>query len=288
VLIPSLVLCALIDHIGFSAFGLHGIYGTGHGTNGILPGPVEPQSTVATFFGNIVFLQGIRVTTFGTNGALWSLAYEFWYYMLFPLMMLVFLGKSPFTKVYAALVALGIFLLVGSTISLYFVVWLLGVVVYIAPLFKPLESRFVWHVCVAVSLGACVLWMTVVNSFGRETGDLVTGFLFAPVIYLVVHAPRRRLDDRETRLGTAASRLAAFSFTLYLVHLPLLVFIRAGLQYRGAALWQPSVAHLMIAAAMVVGVVLVAFVVSLLTEAQTDRVRMWVSRVIREPGTHRV
>jgi peptidoglycan/LPS O-acetylase OafA/YrhL len=288
VLVPSLVLCALIDHIGISAFGLHGIYGTGRSTNGIIPGPVLPRSTAPTFFGNIVFLQTIRVPTFGTNGALWSLANEFWYYVLFPLVLLVFLGKSPFTKVCAALIALGIFLFVGSTISLYFLVWLLGVVVYIAPRFEVLQSRVVWHTCMVVSLGLCALWLTVVHSFAIEPGDLVTGLLFAGAIYLVVHTPRRRSDARGTRLGTSASRLAAFSFTLYLVHLPILVFLRAGLQYHGVALWQPSVAHLTIAATMVVGVVLVAFAVSLVTEAQTDRLRMWVSRIVREPGTHRV
>ena len=133
VLIPSLVLCALIDHIGFSAFGLHGIYGTGRNTNGIIPGPVQPQSTVADFFGNIFFLQGIHVPTFGANGALWSLTYEFWYYLLFPLVMLVAFAKSSLAKTLASLAALGIVIFVGSTISLYFLIWLLGVVVYVAP-----------------------------------------------------------------------------------------------------------------------------------------------------------
>ena len=36
-------------------------------------------------FSNIFFLQGIYTPTFGTDGALWSLANEFWYYLLFPL-----------------------------------------------------------------------------------------------------------------------------------------------------------------------------------------------------------
>ena len=131
VLIPALVLCALIDHIGFSVFGLHGIYGTGRNTNGIIPGPVQPQSTVADFFGNIFFLQGIHVPTFGANGALWSLTYEFWYYLLFPLVMLVAFAKSPLARALAGLAALGIVVFVGSTISLYFLIWLLGVAVYV-------------------------------------------------------------------------------------------------------------------------------------------------------------
>ena len=286
VLIPSLVLCALIDHIGFSAFGLHGIYGTGRNTNGIIPGPVQPQSTVADFFGNIFFLQGIRVPTFGANGALWSLTYEFWYYLLFPLVMLVAYAKSSLTKTFAGLAALGIVLFAGSTISLYFLIWLLGVAIYVAPPLALLSSRSVWHVCMAVGLGACALWLTVANSIAIRPSDFVTGVLFAGVIYLVIQSPRRASDDLGTRTGNVASHLAAFSFTLYLVHLPVLVFVRAGMQDNGTALWQPTVAHLMIAATMVIGVVLIAFAVSLVTEAQTDRLRMRVSRVIREPGAN--
>jgi peptidoglycan/LPS O-acetylase OafA/YrhL len=295
VLIPALVLCALIDHIGFSAFGLHGIYGTGRNTNGILPGPVPAQSTGGIFFGNIFFLQGIHVPTFGANGALWSLTYEFWYYLLFPLVMLIAYARPAFAKATAGLAALGIILFVGSTISLYFLVWLLGVAVYVAPPIRLLSSRSAWQVCMAASLGACALWLavadsagwlTVANSTGVRPSDFVTGILFACVIYLVVQSPRRVGDDQGTRVGTVASRLAAFSFTLYLVHLPVLVFVRADLQDHGTALWQPTVTHLIIAAAMVIAVVLAAFAVSLVTEAQTDRLRMWVSRTIREPGVN--
>jgi peptidoglycan/LPS O-acetylase OafA/YrhL len=286
VLIPALVLCALIDHIGFSAFGLHGIYGTGHNTNGILPGPVPAQSTARSFFGNIFFLQGIRVPTFGANGALWSLTYEFWYYLLFPLVMLTAYARPALAKATAGLAALGIFLFVGSTISLYFLVWLLGVAVYVAPPLRVLSTRSVWQACMVASLGASALWLTVANSVAIRPSDFVTGILFAGVVYLVVQSPRRPSDDQGTRAGAVASRLALFSFTLYLVHLPVLVFIRADLQDHGTALWQPNLAHLMIAAAMMIAVVLIAFAVSLVTEAQTDRLRMWVSRTIREPGAH--
>jgi peptidoglycan/LPS O-acetylase OafA/YrhL len=214
------------------------------------------------------------------------LAYEFWYYLLFPLVMLIAYAKAPLAKASAALAALGIFLFVGSTISLYFLVWLLGVVVYIAPPITLLHSRRVWRLCMVVGLGACALWLAASHSIGIRPSDLVTGILFAGLIYLVVQSPRRASDDQGTRVGTVASHLAAFSFTLYLVHLPVLVFVRAGMHDHGAALWQPTVAHLMIAAAIVIGVVLVAFAISLVTEAQTDRVRTWVSRVIREPVTN--
>jgi peptidoglycan/LPS O-acetylase OafA/YrhL len=34
--------------------------------------------------GNLVFLQAILVPTWGSNGPLWSLAFEFWFYIWFP------------------------------------------------------------------------------------------------------------------------------------------------------------------------------------------------------------
>lgn len=284
VLIPALMLCAVLDHVGISVFGLHGIYGNGNNTHGIVTGSVQQRSTVPIFFGNVAFLQGIRVPTFGTDGALWSLPFEFCYYLLFPLVLLVFAGKSLTSTVVSAIVACSICVFVGPTITLYFLVWLFGVLIVITPNIKLLRSRFVWQACMIVSLAACAAWMPLVHSIGTEPSDFVTGALFTVAIFLIVRAPRRNSDDRGTRKGALATRMALFSYTLYLVHLPALVLIRAGLQHHGIGLWQPSPVHLAIATAVTAAVVIFAWAVSLITEQQTDRVRLLIGRVIREPG----
>jgi peptidoglycan/LPS O-acetylase OafA/YrhL len=126
-----------------------------------------------------------------------------------------------------------------------------------------------------------------VHSLGNEPSDLVTGALFAAAIFLIVRAPSRDQDDRGTRKDAVAARLAAFSYTLYLVHLPVLALIRAGLQHHGNLLWQPSALHPAMAATFTVVVVAFAFAVSIVTEEQTDRVRMWIARVVRDPGASR-
>jgi peptidoglycan/LPS O-acetylase OafA/YrhL len=46
---------------------------------------LAPNYTATTFVGNLAFLQTIAVPIFGTNGPMWSLANEFWYYLIFPL-----------------------------------------------------------------------------------------------------------------------------------------------------------------------------------------------------------
>ena len=42
-----------------------------------------------TFFGNLFFLNETYVPNFGSNGPLWSLKYEWWFYVLYPLLYLL-------------------------------------------------------------------------------------------------------------------------------------------------------------------------------------------------------
>src|ERR1035441_502485 len=49
---------------------------------------VALRSTLPAFFGNLFFLQSVVSPVFGSNGPLWSLSYEFWYYILFPVLMI--------------------------------------------------------------------------------------------------------------------------------------------------------------------------------------------------------
>src|SRR5277367_2539751 len=82
VLIPGLLFGLLWDKLGSSIFASTGVY-----SNPIVnfgSAIVQTRMGIGTFLGNMFFLQTIVVPTFGSNGPLWSLANEFWYYVLFP------------------------------------------------------------------------------------------------------------------------------------------------------------------------------------------------------------
>ena len=70
VLLPALVLTALLD----------------------MARGEWPDLLVA--LGNAAFLQTIAVPVFGSNAPLWSLAYEFWYYAMFPLFVFLIAGTG--------------------------------------------------------------------------------------------------------------------------------------------------------------------------------------------------
>jgi peptidoglycan/LPS O-acetylase OafA/YrhL len=123
VLLPALVLTLILDSIGISkdTFG----YYVGSMATQLHLGPQEPVSlSSVTFFSNLFFIQNIASPIFGSNGPLWSLANEFWYYVLFPLLLGVILpGKG---KLFSAIAIVPLALFVGWPMIMYGSIWLFG------------------------------------------------------------------------------------------------------------------------------------------------------------------
>src|SRR5712692_11026282 len=128
VLFPALLLGAFWDQIGMripqaASFYYGGLYK-------YFAPSVALRSTLPVFFGNLFFLQSVVSPVFGSNGPLWILSYEFWYYILFPALMLAavsWIGVRH--RVLYLGFALVVFWFVGPSISLYFLIWLAGAAV---------------------------------------------------------------------------------------------------------------------------------------------------------------
>ena len=86
VLFPALILGGLWDRIGMRIPQAAPIY-FGALYKFYVPS-VALRSTFPIFLGNLFFLQSIVSPVFGSNTPLWSLSYEFWYYILFPVLIL--------------------------------------------------------------------------------------------------------------------------------------------------------------------------------------------------------
>ena len=81
VLAPALLLTAVFDLSGRRFFANSGVYDWRI---------FESHFSTGLFFATRVNLQGVLFDYFGTNGPMWSLACEFWYYILFPLLLTPF------------------------------------------------------------------------------------------------------------------------------------------------------------------------------------------------------
>ena len=133
VLIPGLLLCTLWDNIGVHSSLTAAVYG-GYSNNHITH-DIRATLNLPTFLGNLVFLQGIVTNSYGSDGALWSLAYEFWYYILFPLGLFALRRqtKTSFRLLFLVLFAL-VAWFVYPWILLYFPIWLTGTALALMPL----------------------------------------------------------------------------------------------------------------------------------------------------------
>jgi peptidoglycan/LPS O-acetylase OafA/YrhL len=227
---------------------------------------------------NALFLQTIRlpgmghhpVPTFGSNGALWSLSYEFWYYLAFPL--LVFLlarRQSSKMRVLSCLGLLAWGWFVGLNIVLLGLTWLMGTSISFLPAF-PARRR--WARGLAIVLAVVLFGTALVESklLDSLSSDLMLGLAVTALIWVILHCATAPLPASYVHI---ARRAAHSSYTLYLVHLPMLIFLKAALHLPRA---YPGWHAYLVGAGVLVAILFYAQLVYELFEKNTDRVRRWI------------
>jgi len=273
VLIPALVLCACWD-IGRLALG--GAHGTG-----LLELARAEGVTWKLFLSNVFFLQSVRTTTFGSDRVLWSLAAEFWYYMLFPLGLLALRrGTRPGARLAYAAGFLAVALFVNRPLIGLFPVWLYGVV--LARVRPPRVGGAVRWISAIVYMPCLFLFAMIPWPWRVFKMDYALGLLTALFLWVVLSATGR--SNQGTAVAKGSRGLAGASYSLYLVHYPFLAFLSVLLGDQGR--WAPSTGHLAAGMALSAAAVLYSFGVAACTEWHNDTVRRWVAE--RLSGRSRV
>jgi peptidoglycan/LPS O-acetylase OafA/YrhL len=277
VLIPALVLTAVWDRVGmWLAAGKQSIY-DGAGFGNILNHPVAALSDAGVFFGNVFFLQHILVPTFGSNEPVWSISYEFVYYLVYPLLLgsLVLLRGRVLAGVASVLVAGGLLVLAGKFISAGFVIWLFGVAAYF--LFKKAPWPARWAISGFLGGTVLLLGCFVGSRMGLHLGPVDWEFPIAIACALAVYAGlSAEPSERLTRILRPLQGLSAVSYSVYLLHMPLLVFIASLLFTSNADRWDPDFAHLAMAVPIAIVVFGYCLLVWFFTEHRTLALRKWL------------
>ena len=288
VLLPALVLGGLLDWAGMHQAGAETLY-SGKSGMGALYYSVYPALTQQIFWENVFFLDIHSAPAFGSNGPLWSLSHEFWYYIGFPFLVFALAkGNRSWVRFasIAAVIAWSAF--VGGYKLVLYVVWLAGVLIMFLPPF-PTQRIWVRRASIVVSLGLLLVGFVLKargllfpdNSItlGRSHWHpLISDVVLSPVvvllIWVILHCATGPLPSAYAWL---AKRIAASSYTIYLVHMPALVFLKAYLYLRRAI---PSWQSLPLRIAVFVAVFLYAQVVYWLFEHNTDRLRRWIKPLV--------
>jgi peptidoglycan/LPS O-acetylase OafA/YrhL len=280
VLFPALLLGLLWDQIGMRVPQAAALYYGGI-DNFFLPS-VALRSTVPVFFGNLFFLQSIVSPAFGSNSPLWSISYEFWYYILFPALALTAISGAGIRKrlLYGGLFLL-LFWFVGSQVRLYFPIWLAGAVVgrlrRVTGSVRR-ETQLVLSVAAGLIFFGVLAWVRTHRLSSDLLSDYLVGSAFTLLLFAVVLGSRNDVSSAYARI---TKKLSGFSYTLYLVHFPVLLLLYGLLEPKGK--WQPDPTHLLYALGIALLILVYSYGVAEFTEARTAIVRrrllqMWMPR----------
>jgi peptidoglycan/LPS O-acetylase OafA/YrhL len=270
VLIPALLLTFFWDKLGILVYG----------------NAVDPSNlSLNVFFGNLFFLQGVIVKTFGSNGPLWSLSYEFWYYILFPCVVLTFRSKKLTKRIFYGIVVIGISLFLGSRIMEYFLIWLCGTLIV---LLKPIKLNDIDRK-LRIGLLSLSFLLTIVSfkllfivfnithptpETNQFIPDVSVAVSFSLFLYLVLSAYNHIIDrgQKSSFLNSnICMYLAGTSYTLYLVHAPILHF---ALKWYDSFIGSPDIlTKIAYRAAALTLILLYGWAISRLTEKHTDAAR---------------
>jgi peptidoglycan/LPS O-acetylase OafA/YrhL len=277
VLIPGLLLGFVWDKSGSALFASTGLYT--HPIHDFGPLIAQKQMTAGAFAGNLFFVQTILCPVFGSNGPLWSLANEFWYYVLFPvgLLALIGWGRGTFRRaVPLTIAAIILAVFVGQAILIGFLIWMAGCGLLIAySKLRVFPKRWVapYILVTSMILIACL----VAARLGKSQilgADLSVGLAFALFLFGILQI---NFSMRSRTYANLAGFFAGFSYSLYVLHFPAVLFLRAWLApYR----WRPDFPHFVFVIAIGAAVLVFAWLVSLLTEGKTSALRRWMKAVI--------
>jgi peptidoglycan/LPS O-acetylase OafA/YrhL len=242
--------------------------------------PRWPAHYIPEILGNLLQMQGILTNPMTGNPPLWSLSYEVWFYVLAGALGMAWTnrGVSSSKRLLAGAAILAL-LSFGCVVILdmsYFVCWLLGALAGLSPLKFPgrnLTCAGVIGVLLAVALSQATNpqqgGLLIQSPWLHRAGTVLLGISISFLLPVLVQAGERLRHIPFTRHG---SQLAAFSYTLYLTHFPLLLVMRSWHEpYRAM-----SLSSIWLYVCKIVICLIVAMIFYLSFERHTEHVRQWL------------
>ncbi|WP_246943859.1 acyltransferase family protein [Bacillus pinisoli] len=276
VLVPALLITFILDSLAVQFGGYKGYDSI--------------SSNLIELIGNLFFLQNIYVNSYGSNAPLWSLSFEFWYYMLFPLLACLFLNKESKTHMLLyTLLVFSIVSVIGIRMNTYFIIWLIGPLVLFLPKVNSLTHKFFKLTALMVLFLSMIVHPLAMTGrlffINQELKDLMqlfgvnlfVGLSFGFLTYSLLHGGLLKMINIEVRsIGKFAKLISSFSFSLYLIHYPIINVVYYWLAANGYTGLQPSVMSVIFEVFIVFMMCVFAYLFSLFTEAKTHLLRDFI------------
>ena len=218
-LLSALTITFILDSIGIFAdlpiYKMDTIYPSINENIGV-------SHTLNTLMGNLGFLMKFYTPVFGSDGPLWSLAYEGWFYITFPLFFVVLRKNS----LLAGLIMVGLFVVanfIGTGFVLFdkvfglMLCWWLGIV--LADIYVG-RIKIKWIYLAPLVFLIPILILDLFPLIGHNLSSLYwsLGFfgMFSTLFWMQSNNISLQILEKLKITGD-------FSYTLYVIHMPILV-----------------------------------------------------------------
>lgn len=191
-----------------------------------------PYGILKQVAGTLLQMQNILTDVPEGNPSLWTLNYEVWFYIFAGCIGALKIRSNSFNfgQKFLTIIFLAISFWALFSLKLYlFICWLLGAFAYSKRLykyerFKVLNEIFPLFLMSILSAALTQFFQGKNEFLLYEIGCIFLSLSTALLLNLIVYAqPKRKWLLKIEKLGIP---LASFSYTLYLVHYPLLIFLR--------------------------------------------------------------
>jgi len=217
VLVAALVLTFLIDNL----------------STWLAPGNMKlGDLSVKTFVGNLLGLQTAIVPAYGSDGPLWSLGVEIQLYALYPLLFL-FLQRFG---VWLAVVTTGVISAATcwffgapaqNTFAGYYFCWVVGVLVAEHEIHQCYFPTKYFMVMAPVLLALSVASDLHLMALSMPVTTNLLAIPFALLLLLAIRHPEH--FARWGRVGRLFAWMGLFSYSLYMIHAPVLTLLKSWL-----------------------------------------------------------
>lgn len=243
------------------------------------------EFSALSFAGNLVGMQRVTMADFGGNYALWSLANETWYYLMFPLLVLLMRARGATARIASgAALALAVVAL-PVDIVLYFTVWLLGVAFSRLRIDCGIGARCAWLVLLA-AVSAYFRITGNNDAFNRTTIGMDLGCSLV-LLVLLSSLQFKAVSTAAPPLARAGKFFADWSFSLYVLHIPLIGLLKhvAATEFGLRQLSPTAPLHFAVYLGMLAALMAGSYLSYLVFESQTFRIRRWLKQSLARRAT---
>ena len=283
--LPALLLTVVLDLVGSSVFSGTGFYDHTHPMiqQKIATEPFITLMTMETFWMNAALLQTFLAPPFGSNQPLWTISAEFWFYVVFGLGFVAIASRSGVARTLAVALTVVIFLVLGVTFPILLGLWLIGACTTFVPwraVERPLISLLVFAAVLSIVRFRQDIFEQ--SEVIRTAKNYLVAATFAWLLISMRHIRFLPLE----RLSTFNRFMADFSYSLYLIHFPLMLFllglfhVTGGFEKIVTGYSPRDPQGLFLYAAIIVLIFATAYLFSLLGERQTWKIRRALKAVV--------